>query len=117
MIVGYRHYWRSFKRAFEILNKEKRTLLRLAKAPKTAPKVVAPPPPPEQEPAPHLPANLLPAAFPASNMDFIRLIIEPRGRTESFNKFSAAAPPPDLKDRDAWEKLALDFYRWECGNP
>ena len=44
LICAYsKSYWRSFKRAFEILSKQKRTLLRLAKATKSAP-AIAPPP-------------------------------------------------------------------------
>jgi hypothetical protein len=135
LIYGYPRPLRSFKAAARILSKQREQLISLSRTHANIvlpPPPKPPPPPPEPVDDPPLPTMPLPDKWPASNLYFVRLVIEPSGKpgVETFNRFAAGLMPglscvaalqahveESLKTRPGWERLARDFYRWQRDNP
>jgi hypothetical protein len=130
MICSYKHRWLTFRAAHRILSRNKRALLKLARDAK--PQASPPAPLPEPVDDPPLPFAPLPEKWPASNMDFVRLVVEPSGLSgvESFDRFGACRLPrlgsfaalskyfvTCLQDQAGWQRLARDFFRWARDNP
>jgi hypothetical protein len=126
LIHGYPRPFRSFKAAVRILTKQKQQLATLARL--HADKVEPPPPPPP----PPLPDTQMPERFPAKKADFVRLIIDPGGKSgdETFNKFvncyfsglfdlrlATTLFEQRIETRAGFEMLARDYLKWERDNP